>query len=250
MFAELANDLSSPLVHAPFLFLIFKGMHKLKPSKVIFNYLSYIPLIWLYLCSLTYPSVMLVKPLEDPYPTITLESEQWENTDAIVILACYYFEDEKLPFVSRWPSCSLQRNLQASLMYMRKPKHIYLAGGILGSENKQSQAYHNRFFLEKLGVNPNDITIIPKGYNTQTEVAALSNLLQGKTISLVTSASHIPRALGYFERYDINVLPIPVEHLSRKNVKFTLTLPNAQSLYRSERAIHEYLGLIYQKLIL
>jgi hypothetical protein len=59
----------------------------------------------------------------------------------------------------------------------------------------------------------------------------------------------LPRAVFYFEENDVQVLPIPVEHFTRINVMPVVGLPNAASLYRSERAIHEYLGLIYQKYI-
>ena len=92
-----------------------------------------------------------------------------------------------------------------------------------------------------------DIFIISKGINTESEVNALASILNGKHISLVTSASHLPRAVYYFEEKNIQVLPIPVEHFSRINVGPMVGLPNATSLYRRERAIHEYLGLIYQK---
>lgn len=205
-----------------------------------------LPLIWLLLCSMGYPSVLLIKSLEDKYPVVLLQSEAWKKTDAIVVLACNHYEDESLPFVSRWPNCSLQRNLHATLMYKIQPMPVYLGGGVLGNKDKYSQASHNRAFFESMGVNNADIFTIPKGSNTESEAKALSPLLQGKWISLVTSASHLPRAVKYFEDLGIKVLPIPVEHFSRRNIEPVISLPNATSLYRSERAIHEYLGLIYQ----
>lgn len=198
---------------------------------------------------MTYPSVLLIKNLEDKYPVIPLESTEWRNTDAIVVLACNYFEDDNLPFVSRWPNCSMQRNLHAALMYREHPMPIYLAGDVLGKTDKYPQASHNKYFFEQMGVKSADIFIIPKGLNTETEVKALASILNGRHISLVTSASHLPRAVFYFEEKNIQVLPIPVEHFSRINVQPVAGLPNAASLYRSERAIHEYLGLIYQKYI-
>ena len=124
---------------------------------------------------------------------------------------------------------------------------IYLAGDILGHNDEGSQASHNQYFFEKMGVNSADIFVMPKGRNTETEVNALVSMLDGRNISLVTSASHLPRAVFYFEENNIQVLPIPVEHFSRINVKPMVGLPNATNIYRSERAIHEYLGLIYQK---
>jgi uncharacterized SAM-binding protein YcdF (DUF218 family) len=250
MLSEFANTISSPLVHAPILYFILRLAQYFSNRKGLFKVLSYIPIAWLFLCSMTYPSVLLIKPLEDQYPVIKIESEEWRNTDAIVILACNYFEDDELPFISRWPNCSLQRNMQAALLYQTHRMPIYLAGDILGYKDKQPQAIHNKNFLEKFGVDPSDIHIISKGKNTETEVAALASILNTKQITLVTSASHLPRAIRYFTEFNIHVVPVPVEHLSRRKVEMTLSLPNASSLYRSERAIHEYLGLIYQRLFL
>ena len=242
----ISSVLSSPLIHGPILFLGIRIMGHFSKTPRLYNYISIIPLVWLFLCSMTYPSVLLIKNLEDKYPVVFLGSQEWRKTDAIVVLACYHFEDEELPFVSRWPNCSLQRNLHATLMYKAHALPIYLAAGIVGINNKYSLAQHNRAFFELMGVNSEDVFTTPSGSNTETEAQALSPLLQGKMISLVTSASHLPRAVKYFEDLGIKVLPIPVEHLSRKKVKPMIDLPNASSLYRSERAIHEYLGLVYQ----
>jgi uncharacterized SAM-binding protein YcdF (DUF218 family) len=249
MLASIASSFSSPLMHSLTLFVIFQMLSFTKIKPTFFRYLSILPLLWLLLCSMTYPSVLLIKNLEDKYPVIPLQSQEWRKTQAIVVLACNYFEDDKLPFVSRWPNCSMQRNLHAALMYREHPMPIFLAGDILGSTDQYSQASHNKHFFLKMGVKNTDIFVIPKGVNTETEVNALASILKGKHISLVTSASHLPRAVFYFEEYNIQVLPIPVEHFSRKNVEPVVGLPNAASLYRSERAIHEYLGLIYQKYI-
>jgi uncharacterized SAM-binding protein YcdF (DUF218 family) len=244
--AYIASVLSSPLIHGPMLFVIIRIIGYFSKSPRLYKYISIIPLFWLFLCSMTYPSVLLIKNLEDKYPVVFLKSEEWRKTDAIVVLACYYFEDDELPFISRWPNCSLQRNLHAALMYKAHPLPIYLAAGVVGKKNKHSLAQHNQAFFELMGVNSADIFTIPEGYNTETEVKALSPLLQGKWISLVTSASHLPRAVKYFEDLGIKVLPIPVEHLSKRKIEPMIDLPNARSLQRSERAIHEYLGLVYQ----
>lgn len=249
MLASIASTFSSPLVHSFTLFVVFKILSCAKIKPTLFSYLSIAPLIWLFICSLTYPSVLLIKPLEDKFPTVHIQSEEWRHTEAIVVLACNHFEDNNLPFVSRWPNCSLQRNLHAALMYRKHPMPIFLAGDILGSTDKYSQANSNKYFFEQMGVDSSDIFIVSEGLNTETEVNALAKILTGREIALVTSASHLPRAVFYFEEKGVKVLPIPVEHLSRKNVQLVVGLPNAASLYRSERAIHEYLGLIYQRYV-
>ena len=250
MLSQMATVLCSPLVHAPLLFILLRLAAIFSTYEKTFKYLSWTPVLWFFACSMTYPSALLIKPLEDQYPVIDVEDDRWKNAEAIVVLACNYFEDNELPFVSRWPNCSLQRNTQAVLMYQAHALPIYLAGDVLGKDDDESQASHNKAFFEKFKVPNSDIVIIPKGRNTETEVAALVSILRDKKIVLVTSASHLPRAVRYFTNNNIEVIAVPVEHLSRRNIEFSMSLPNALSLYRSERAIHEYLGLIYQRFFL
>jgi hypothetical protein len=70
--AYIASVLSSPVVHGPVLFGIIRIMAHFSKKPRIYNYLSVIPLIWLFLCSMTYTSVLLIKNLEDKYPVVHL----------------------------------------------------------------------------------------------------------------------------------------------------------------------------------
>jgi uncharacterized SAM-binding protein YcdF (DUF218 family) len=80
-------------------------------------------------------------------------------------------------------------------MYREHPMPIILDGDVLGRDDKESQANYNKYFFELMGVDSEDIFIVPKGRNTETEVNALASILNGRNISLVTSASHLPRAV-------------------------------------------------------
>ncbi|MGJ8680885.1 YdcF family protein [Paraglaciecola sp.] len=244
MISDLAHILTSPLVHAPILFILCYAFIKLDIYKKTFKRLAVLPVVWLFLCSSPYPSALMIKHLEDQYEVVPVTSEKWKQTEAIVVLACFYKNDEKQPFVSNWLNCSLQRNLHAALMFKTQPMPIYLAGEKLHEKHSLAIASYNKLFFEKLNINP--VKTLAKGLDTKTEIEALIPLLRGKYISLVTSASHLPRAMKYFESSGVEVLPIPVEHLSNSKIEPSLGLPNASSIYRSERAIHEYLGLIYQ----
>lgn len=246
MFSDLANALSSPLVHGPITFIILRVLLRYTERKWWQQAFTYLPVAWVFLCASTYPSILLVRHLENKFPPLPLTSTSWQSADAIVVMACYYFDDENLPLVSRWPRCSLQRNLQAAMLYKIKKMPIYLAGGKLFSKDRLSQAEFNKSVLVKLGVDEHDIVVITRGYNTKTEVQALSDSLSAKKIVLITSAAHMLRAVGYFSHSDTNIIASPVDYLARTDVGFRVTLPNAQSLYRSERAIHEYLGLLEQ----
>ncbi|MFB1035488.1 MAG: hypothetical protein QMC38_09080, partial [Sinobacterium sp.] len=73
MLASIASTFSSPLVHSLTLFVMFKLLSHTKFKPTFFSYLSVLPLLWLLICSMTYPSVMLIKHLENTYPVIPLE---------------------------------------------------------------------------------------------------------------------------------------------------------------------------------
>ena len=70
-------------------------------------------------------------------------------------------------------------------MYREHAMPIFLAGDVLGKNDKSSQASHNKYFLEKMGVKSADIFIIPKGRDTETEVQALVSILNGRYIPVI-----------------------------------------------------------------
>lgn len=80
-----------------------------------------------------------------------------------------------------------------------------------------------------------------------------------RRVILVTSAAHMPRAVGVFEHQGINVIPAPtgytadqgdmVIHMPKDVYNFlTVLLPNADNLKTTTRMLKEYIGLFIYKL--
>lgn len=246
--STVANILASPLIHVPLLIGACLILQKFRGGRMwLYNSIIGVLLGWFIFCTLPYTSTLLIHRLEHHYPVIDFDDEEWQSADAIVVLACSFYDEEKLPFTSRWHDCSAKRNLQAALMYKERPTPIYLSGGQI-EQSDYTHADFNRTFLMQLGVPTEDILLSRHGKNTDSESKALLPMIDGKTIALVTSASHQIRATNYFKALGIKVIQVPVEHLSRPNISFVLGWPSANNLYRSERAIHEYLGLLAQTL--
>jgi len=65
----------------------------------------------------------------------------------------------------------------------------------------------------------------------------------------VTSANHMPRAVAVFNKQQLNPIPAPanflVKILPNREPKLEFTAGN---LYKTERAMYEYLGLAWYKL--
>ena len=65
---------------------------------------------------------------------------------------------------------------------------------------------------------------------------------------LVTSAGHMPRAMGVFKRQGIQCIPAPTEFYSTYPMGFFDYLPSPRNLVLSDLAVHEYLGIAWYRL--
>lgn len=106
------------------------------------------------------------------------------------------------------------------------------------------------------GVPGSAIQITGKVTNTAEEAAAVAAMLpklssivgsKPKTILLVTSAFHMPRAQRLFEQAGLEVLPYPVDFKARTDQPFEAMdlLPKAEAWHRTETAWRELLGRAY-----
>ena len=106
------------------------------------------------------------------------------------------------------------------------------------------------------GVPGSAIQITGKVTNTAEEAAAVAALLpklrpvagaKSKTILLVTSAFHMPRAQRLFEQVGLEVLPYPVDFKVSTRNRFTGMdlLPSAGAWRYTEMAWRELLGRVY-----
>jgi len=65
---------------------------------------------------------------------------------------------------------------------------------------------------------------------------------------LVTSAYHMPRAVGVFCRRNWPVYPYPVDHRSTRNVNWGVRFALAENLQRLKTALREWAGLVAYRL--
>jgi uncharacterized SAM-binding protein YcdF (DUF218 family) len=86
--------------------------------------------------------------------------------------------------------------------------------------------------------------------DTEDESQAVKKLVGDAPVALVTSAWHLPRSVGLFERAGVVVHPCPTHYLGSRNRDFRWEDVNwdSDSLGRSTAACHEWLGLLWNRL--
>jgi uncharacterized SAM-binding protein YcdF (DUF218 family) len=84
-------------------------------------------------------------------------------------------------------------------------------------------------------------------YENAVYSKAVANPRPGQTWLLVTSANHMPRAVGCFRHVGFDVMPYPVDYNSGTNALFSGNF--ASDLHTLGWATHEWLGLVAYRLM-
>jgi len=145
---------------------------------------------------------------------------------------------------------SMMRTIYAAKIAEQTNFNIYATGGTPLTQSAEGDVMKS--WLVWFDIDESRIISENKA-NTTWENAVLTQVLLNEkginTIILVTSATHMPRAVFCFESQGLNVIPAPTDYLTNQ-VDYDLRsyLPRSNVLADSGSALHEYLGFLWYKL--
>ncbi|MFZ4832684.1 envelope biogenesis factor ElyC [Rouxiella sp. Mn2063] len=214
--------------------------HHQKAGKIIFS------LSWLFLGLLSLQPVAdwLLRPLENTYPTYQSHSK----VDYIVVLGGGYTFNPQWAPSSNLINNSLPRLAEGLRIYRQNPGAKIIFTGGKSAENSLSSAETSALVAESLGVPADDIITLDKPKDTRQEAQQVALRIGKQPFVLVTSASHLPRAMIFFEQQGLHPLPAPANQLAIDSPLNSWEKITPQSLYlsHSERAWYETLGRLWQ----
>ncbi len=200
------------------------------------------------------PDLML-RPLERQYPPVADLAAGQAGPQAaqagkyIVVLGGGSTSDPKLPVTSQLSPGSLYRLLEGVRLYKAGlGRKLILSGGGGSDPVPESQAMARIALI--MGVNPPDIIQESTSLDTEEQARLLKPMVGREKFFLVTSASHLPRAMALFRKQGLLPLAAPVGHLVWWAPQWSPgdCFPNSGGLQRLEVALHEYLGLAWARL--
>lgn len=184
----------------------------------------------------------IIAPLEYEYlpgqETITQEAP-----DTMVVLTGYAKANALIPLSANVNTASGFRVLEAARIFHRAGRMNVIVSG------NDEVPLIMRDLLVALGVPEKFISTDAISYNTYQSALNLRDRLHGRRFYLVTSAGHMPRAMGVFRKQGLDPVPAPTNYLSTPSMRDWNILPNGQHLAISDLAVHEYLGLIWYRLL-
>ena len=161
--------------------------------------------LWLASCSPV--AELLVGPLEQHYPAFPGDSVAY-----VVVLGSGHVSAPGLPLSAVPSTASLYRLTEGLVLAQAQPWST-LVTSAYGGDDPRSNAEVNRELALALGLEPHRIHAESSARTTSEEARVLAPLLEGHPFALVTSATHMRRAVALFQREGLDPVPAPTGHL-------------------------------------
>lgn len=201
---------------------------------------------WLVLLLLSLQPVAdkLLKPIEDTYPTW----QGGQQVSYIVVLGGGYTWNTDWAPSSNLINNSLPRLTEAVRLRQMNPGAKMIFTGAAARTNPVSTAEAGARVAETLGIPRSDIITLDSARDTEEEAAAVKQAIGDAPFLLVTSASHLPRAMIFFQQAGLHPLPAPANQLAITSPlnPWERIIPSPVWLMHSDRVGYETLGRIWQ----
>ena len=194
-------------------------------------------------------SDLFIRPLEQKYPPVS-DFQAVKDVKWVVVLGGGSTVDPALPLSTYLSEASLVRLSEGIRIHNKLPETKLIMTGRSGFEGITPVAKVMADTAREWGVKPEDIIIEPKATDTKDHPIRVKEIIGRDKFIMVTSATHMPRAMALFKKYGMHPTPAPTDYLVKKKEGISTGdfFPNADALEKSGRAIHEYLGMVWAKL--
>jgi len=187
------------------------------------------------------PLVRSQAPLTEPDPAIT---------NIVMLAAGGFATDASVPVNGRATEAYLYRFLEGVRVHRALP-----GSRLLVSVSRPDDVVEARRLLDELaalvGVEAVDLVPVVGAENTRDEARLMAPHVSTNAFYLVTSDLHMTRALMIFKNAGLHPLPAPAGSCGRgdgeRPLRASVIYPNAANLQAADQAIHEYLGLVWER---
>jgi uncharacterized SAM-binding protein YcdF (DUF218 family) len=238
---QLIGTLAMPLPLALLLALVGLGCRMLRRHRTA-AVLYIVGGCVAYLASIGVVSNLLLAPLESSYPPLR-EDVSLRGVAAVVVLGCSYEPRDGIPVTAALDPEGVVRLVEAVLLQRHfQASRLVLLGD--PPERATSAAGYARLARD-LGVPSTVMVQLPGSRDTHEEALHIAQLMGTTPFLLVTSAYHMPRAMKLMQRAGAHPVAAPTGYLGGDwRPGWGFVVPSSNALRRSERALHEYLGLL------
>lgn len=169
--------------------------------------------------------------------------------DYVVVLGSGHVSDRRLPVSSRLSEVALFRLVEGLRIAEAQPTTTLVLSGYGGADPRPNAEIYRDVAIA-LGFPVARIVTEGRPRTTREEAELLEPVLRGHRFALVTSATHMPRALALFEARGLTPVPAPTGYLGTRVPGFRVleVVPDAGALSLTRRAWYELLSRSWARL--
>ncbi|HET7102244.1 MAG TPA: ElyC/SanA/YdcF family protein [Terriglobia bacterium] len=196
-------------------------------------------------------STIFLRTLEQRYPPVAPASLQAaagksRGSTCIVVLGSGYSPDPSVDLDSHLSQDGVVRLLKGiQLCRQAASCKLVLSGGPVAAAQTMGK------IALSMGIKQQDIILEERSRNTEEEARFVQPTVGASPFLLVTSASHMPRAMGLFRKLGMQPIAAPTDYLAKTGGPFSPDnyYPGTGRLSEAERTVYEYLGMAWEKLL-
>jgi len=178
-----------------------------------------------------------------PYES-TKPDPQW-----ILVLGQGFSAEAGVPDSSR-VNATMHARLAEALRIMRGSESMTMLVSIAGLESIEEKEVWWAFWCESVNLPQERTLIIADAKDTWDELNAALEHMGQEPFVLVSSASHLPRAVRMAVRLGACPIPAPCDYkaLQPQN-RYGFFIPSSRNTARLEQALDEYVGMVWDNLV-
>jgi len=208
------------------------------------RFLLFISLLSLYLLSTPWIASSLIAPLENQYSAATPQGLVQDGTQALVLLGGGYFGESV-----EYADTAIGPYFAERLRYTAWLANLTGLPVIISSGRSDAPAAA-RILQTQYGVRT--VAIDDRSWNTRDNArntAKIAKEFGFRKIAVITHGWHMPRAIWSFREAGIDPVaaPMGLTHSRSQPDKVRSWYPYSISLLRSDKAIHEYVGMMWYR---
>jgi uncharacterized SAM-binding protein YcdF (DUF218 family) len=170
----------------------------------------------------------------------------------VVVLSAGHIADARVPPSGQVGGAALARVIEGIRLHRLIPGSKLLLSGGLGAAPPAGRQHADLLaaVTDVCGVPRAEVVLHRSGWDTEQEAETITPLVGKDPFVLVTSASHMPRALALFRRRGAHPIPGSSYLYTMDEPGFAASdlVPSPSSLNASNAGFHEYIGLLWSKL--
>lgn len=191
---------------------------------------------------------LLIAPLEQRHPPYA-----GQPVSAVLVLGSLHRSGPRVPVTSYLENDAMTRLAEGiRIALMNEQAKLIVSGPGYSDAISQAEAY--RQVAISLGFPAERIVLLESGRDTYEEMQGMKKIVGDKPFALATSAYHMPRSMLSAKRNGLKPIAAPTWHKVKPSSQQAGTdlwfmLPSTRALTMTQRALHEYLGLVWYQLV-